>query len=84
MKDYPKIVLMEDEAAEGHNTFKVRKSKLASFESGTINTASGAFVETRNMGELTDKGLYLNSNYDWQIVKDKVGCTILIAIEGAD
>ena len=58
----------------------IDEDRLFSFNKET----QSSFLFVRNYGELAGKGFYLESFYDWRIVKDSEGSLVLIPLKKED
>ena len=72
---YPKVVLVTKHITPIWEDDLV---KLSAYGNIIINEHCTTVAAIRNSGTFSSKGIFLSSNYDWEIVRDDAG--VLVAV----
>jgi hypothetical protein len=75
---YPKVKLVKPEPKIEGNVLEVNIDDLKSTGVEEQKCFDDVYLETRNVGCLKGKAIYLNSTYEWDIVEDDTGIPCLI------
>jgi hypothetical protein len=84
--DYPKVKVIEDFQVPPASTgiLEIKKSQMVTVRGQLTNSPYGdiarPYIETKFGGFLGERGFYLESKYDWVIVRDSDNGLVLVPL----